>query len=162
MHKVETCFKWHFSICVVVGDSGKNSNWSFLRHDIIKWNISFPIKRQAQMLICFAMNFYFGMPLVQYPRILLKGIYCSVYVTLPQYILHRDDWINKQTTGATVVDWEDNSSKWCESENEHEHIGLQRGRGIVGDAAQQSWGPLTGCINGDGAQGGADKTNGSH
>lgn len=38
---------------------------------------------------------------------------------------------------------------------------IAEGEGVVGDAGQQSWGPLTGYINGDGPQG-ADKTNGSH
>lgn len=63
MYKVETCLKLHFSICEVVGDSGKNSNGGFLRYDIIKWNSSFTKMSQDQKLICFAKNLYFGLQL---------------------------------------------------------------------------------------------------
>lgn len=84
------------------------------------------------MLICFAIHFYFGRPLPWLDNkntTHRKVLQCVCYPPPAQKGQQSDDCINKQTTGPTVVDLEDNSSKWCESENEHEHIGLQRGRG---------------------------------
>lgn len=40
-------------------------------------------------------------------------------LVLPQYEL-----INKHTTEAFLFDLQDNSCKWCESENGREHMGL--------------------------------------
>lgn len=78
------------------------------------------------MLICFFNDFNHPRPWVNNKNPTYRNILQCV-LTLPQHIkgqhiLQSDHCINKQTTRPTVVDLEDNSSKWCESENEHEHI----------------------------------------